>query len=378
MSDLIQSPFYILTLLTACVFVSEWLLKFRFFKRFGAALIAIVLTAVVANLGLLPTTSNVTYDAIFSYIAPAAIFLLLLDVNLGELRKVGGTMMALFLLGTLGTTAGVFVATWIIPDQPIFEGLYPALAGMLAGTFTGGSLNFNAVALEYEVMENGLVYASTIAVDNIVTTLWMFVTIAVPGLLQGTKHKKQIRQLEETVKPESPTVLQISLLIFLTIFSVWISGVLTAYFASLGVNIPMIVIVTTLALVFAQFRFVSGLPGKQVFGSWLVFLFLAVIGAFCDLSAFSKAGTLAAIILGFVLIIFAVHSLVMFLASRFLTGDWDEIAIASQANIGGSTTAMALAQNFGRPELVLPAIIIGTLGNALGTYIGFLVAAAIG
>ena len=35
---------------------------------------------------------------------------------------------------------------------------------------------------------------------------------------------------------------------------------------------------------------------------------------------------------------------------------------------------MALAQNFGRHELVLPAIIIGSLGNALGTYIGFFVA----
>jgi uncharacterized membrane protein len=49
-------------------------------------------------------------------------------------------------------------------------------------------------------------------------------------------------------------------------------------------------------------------------------------------------------------------------------------AIASQANIGGGTTAMALAKNFGRNELILPAILIGSLGNALGTYLGFMVA----
>jgi uncharacterized membrane protein len=35
---------------------------------------------------------------------------------------------------------------------------------------------------------------------------------------------------------------------------------------------------------------------------------------------------------------------------------------------------MALAKNFKRDELILPAIIIGSFGNALGTYLGFMVA----
>ena len=51
------------------------------------------------------------------------------------------------------------------------------------------------------------------------------------------------------------------------------------------------------------------------------------------------------------------------------------LAIASQANIGGGTTAIALAETFYRKELILPAILVGTLGNALGTYLGFLVVA---
>ena len=49
------------------------------------------------------------------------------------------------------------------------------------------------------------------------------------------------------------------------------------------------------------------------------------------------------------------------------------IAIVSQANIGGGTTAIALAETFDRKELILPAILVGTLGNALGTYLGFFV-----
>ena len=53
--------------------------------------------------------------------------------------------------------------------------------------------------------------------------------------------------------------------------------------------------------------------------------------------------------------------------------DWQMIAIVSQANVGGGASAIALAETFERNELVLPAILVGTLGNALGTYLGFFV-----
>jgi uncharacterized membrane protein len=112
-------------------------------------------------------------------------------------------------------------------------------------------------------------------------------------------------------------------------------------------------------------------------GSWLVYLFLAVIGAFCDISALYEAGQLALVLFLFVFIVIAVHGIIVFLAGRFIFRDWEIASIASQANIGGSTTAMALAQNFGRYELVLPAIIIGSLGNAVGTYIGFFIASVV-
>ena len=50
------------------------------------------------------------------------------------------------------------------------------------------------------------------------------------------------------------------------------------------------------------------------------------------------------------------------------------VAVASQANVGGSTSALALARSLGRGDLALPGILVGALGNALGTYLGFLIA----
>jgi uncharacterized membrane protein len=50
------------------------------------------------------------------------------------------------------------------------------------------------------------------------------------------------------------------------------------------------------------------------------------------------------------------------------------VAIASQANIGGSSSALALAKSISRDDLMLAAVLIGSLGNGLGTYLGFLIA----
>ena len=68
-----------------------------------------------------------------------------------------------------------------------------------------------------------------------------------------------------------------------------------------------------------------------------------------------------------------IHGVITFGVGAFFKQDWDIIAIASQANVGGSGSALALARSLNREDLLLPAILLGTVGNALGTYLGFMV-----
>jgi uncharacterized membrane protein len=85
-----------------------------------------------------------------------------------------------------------------------------------------------------------------------------------------------------------------------------------------------------------------------------------------------EMGSLASTLFLFVLIAMIVHGVVTFGLGAVLRMDWFLVSIASQANVGGQTTAMALAKSFKRNELILPAILVGTLGNGVGTYLGFL------
>ena len=382
----LQNPLAILAVLMLNIIVSEQLAKLPYFRAMGTALIVIIVTAITANLGLIPASTNATpiYDGIFTYLAPISIFYLLLTVNLKGLQRAGAPMVISFLIGAAGTMVGVVVAMYAVGGPAGLGPLFYAVGGMFAGTHTGGSSNLNAIALHYGVNKAGNVYAATIAIDNIVTALWMGVTLLLPPLLNkyfprpraATKlTADETRRFEqeaneqisdvETVNPQD-----LAILIGL--------GVLALYGAQLVVSyvpaIPKILVLTTLALILAQVPLVQRLRGVRVVGIFCIYLFLAVIGAFCDLAVLAKDGQLALTMLTFVGISIPIHALFQFGIGGVLKQDWDVLGIASQANIGGSASCLALSKSLKRPDLHLPGILAGALGNAIGTYCGILVA----
>ena len=61
---------------------------------------------------------------------------------------------------------------------------------------------------------------------------------------------------------------------------------------------------------------------------------------------------------------------VEFLFGKLLKFNLEDIILASNANIGGPTTAVAMAISKGWIELVGPIMLVGTLGYIIGTYAG--------
>lgn len=382
--NFIFDPLFVLAILCLNIVLSEWLVQKTFCRHFGTALLVILMTAVTANLGLIPSASDSfeLYNAIFTYVAPIAIFYLLLEVNLRDLKQAGVPMLLIFGAGTLGTVLGVLIGMWAVNGSESFGDLFYAIGGMFTGTYTGGSINFNAVALHYGVMKQGNLYAGSVVVDNIITTLWMLATIALPKILSGiaprSTHKDSATvpdKLTADMNDDSETLapLDLGMMLSLGAFVLWVSNLFADSFAKLGVHIPSILILTTIALGLAQIPAIKRIHGSRLLGMVSVYLFLAVIGAYCELSALAKIGSLGMALLWFATILCLVHGLVVFGLGALFRQDWDLVSIASQANIGGSTSALALSRSLGRADLFLPAILVGSLGNGVGTYLGFFV-----
>jgi len=382
------NPIYLATILTLLIVSSEWLARRGGFRHLGSALIVILLGAVAANLGVIPAGSLPgapvpLYDAIFELVAPIGIFWLLLAVNLRDLVKAGLPLVLLFLVGSAGTMAGAIAGMRLVQGATTIGPLYDGVAGMFTGTYIGGSANFNAIALEYGVVREGGLYAGSIVVDNIATTIWMAVTLAAPRLLiafwprrPGTPGAPAVSgpivDLPEEIETLNPAKLAAALA--LGTGALLVSQTLAAGFSSYGWSVPPILIITTLALALAQFRAIGRLPGPRLLGMVAVYLFLAVVGAFCDVGALGSIGRLGPVLLAFAIVIVFVHGAVIFGAAWLFRMDLAGAAVASQANVGGSTSALALAKSLGRQDLLLPGILLGSLGNAIGTFLGFLVA----
>lgn len=380
----IQQPAYILMILLALVALAEKLSHRKYFTFLGPALLVIIMAALLANVGLIPTAGNAPdlYFGIFEYAAPLGIFFLLLQVRLADLRFAGLPMLLMFVVASAGTLAGCFLTWYVLKPGEHGVDLPNAVTGMYASTYIGGSVNFNAVALHYGVSRNGALFALLNAVDNIVGTFWLMLTMFLPLVFQKwfprkqrkTKHVNSAANADVRDNMfggrEQINLQDCAVLIALGFGTLWISNLVSGWIP----QIPAILVLTSIALILAQVKKIQSLQGAHLFGFLLIMLFLAVIGAFCDFSVLAHSGSLVWFLLLWVGVMVLIHGIFTFGIGALMKMDWDIVSVASNAVIGGAASAPVCANSIGRPDLQLPGLLAGTLGSAVGTYIGILVA----
>ena len=375
-----MSSIHILAVLLAVVAGADWLGRKPGGRILGGALLVIVLAAILANIGVIPLASeNVpVYNQLLGTLAPISIFWLLLNAKLGSLKRAGGPMLAMFAIAAFGTVLGVVTAGLLLGAPDWMGEWYGPLSGMFAATYIGGGANFNALAIHYEVYEAGNLYAASAVADHVMTVVWIALLLAFPKLVRGllpTIDAAQDRRDPDAPghRPGKPGLTDLAMLGALGVGAFVISDALAAWSAeTLGLAIPSILILTTLALILAQFEAIAKLRGTQVLGMYGAYLFLAALAAYCEVAALGALGWLGIKLLAFVVLLIAIHGAVVILGGRLMKQSAETTAVVSATTVGGSTVVLPLVEKFDRPDLLLPGVVLGTLGNLLGTYIGFM------
>jgi uncharacterized membrane protein len=72
----------------------------------------------------------------------------------------------------------------------------------------------------------------------------------------------------------------------------------------------------------------------------------------------------------FAAIIIAVHLIVLFGLGKIMKLDLAELVMASAVCIGGPSSAAAIASAKGWRDLLIPGVLAGSLGYAVGSFIG--------
>ena len=358
--------------------------KYKWAAQISGAIIALISAIILANFKIIPTDSAV-YDTVWNYVVPVAIPLLLLKADLKKIKRESGKMFGIFHIASLGTILGTFLSAFI------FSSVIPhvaKIAGMMTGSYIGGGVNFVAMTSAFSTPEN--ITNATIVADNLVMVVYFFIVMAIPSMKLFKSWKLTTEKQEGdsdisnywTKKEISLKDIAVSLAIAFSVACV--SNLISSFIGSImpettalsrmlkSILGNMYFIMTTLMLIVATLfsKSLEEINGGEEIGTFLIYLFFVVLGVPASISEIIKNG-------GFILL-FCVSAVIIHLFFTLFIGKifkckLDELLLASNACIGGPTTAVAMAIAKGWNGLIIPAMVSGIWGYVLGNYAGILV-----
>lgn len=378
----------LLTVVTSAAALSIYLEKrYKWASVISGAVIALIFALLLSNFNIIPTDAPV-YDVVWGYVVPLSIPLLLFKTNIRNVWKESSRMLGIFIIGAFGTMLGAALGYVLLADK------IPHLAevaGMMTGSYIGGGVNF--VALSDAFGTPGEIVSATVVADNLTMALYILMLTAIPTLNffrrnYKTPHidKAEAGYKKEVSKDENErmTLEDIGISFAVAFAIVTFSNMIGEFFTgviptggTLGYMFNMLlgsqyVWITTLSMILATFfpSFTENVQGPEKLGTYLIYLFFVVIGVPASIPLILQN---APLLLVFTLIMVLVNMTVMFFFGRLFNFTLEEIILASNANIGGPTTAVAMGISQGWYDLTAPTMLVGTFGYVIGTYAGIII-----
>jgi len=375
------------TVIAVCVALSIWLeKKFKWAAKISALVIVLLLGIILANINVIPTESPV-YDTVWDYLVPLALPLLLFKVDLKKVCKESGQMLIAYLIGAVGSVVGAFVASFLFMK---FIPELPGVAAMMTGTYIGGSINFMALSTVFDV--SGETVSSATIADNLNMAIYFFVLLSIPvrNRMTNALEGKSISAVEaasaekKSEQKKSIGLTDIAVCIALAFAIVTVSSIVANLIGNAipESNVPLEMChsffgnkylwITTISVILATvFRsFFSRIQGGQELGTYMIYCFMFVIGAPASIAGIIQKSPM---LLVFAMTIVIFNMIFTFGGGKLFKLNRDIMIIASNANVGGPTTAASMAIAKGWDDLVGPALLIGSFGYVIGNYLGMVV-----
>ena len=390
-----ESTWILWAVLASCAALAIFLeQKYSWASKVTGCILALTFTLILSNLKIIPTEAPV-YDAVWSYVVPLAVPMLLFNADIKKIGRDSGRVLIIYLFSGIGTVLGGFVAYFALKSAiPALNDIVP----MFVGTYTGGSVNFVAMSQQYKVP--GATVSAALVADNLLMALYFFTLMALPTMAVIKKHYKMplVNALEQQSESDIEanktmaakywgakeiSLKDIAFTVALSFVIVAVSDKLATIFGDLfkgegavsailgGLLGNKYLLMTTITMIIASAfpKQISSIRGSQEIGTFLIYLFFAVIGAPASIGLILRESPL---LLVFALIVVLINLVVSLIFGKLFKFNIEEIIIASNANVGGPTTAAAMAVSKGWTELIVPALLVGTLGYVIGNYYGIL------
>ncbi|RYU96204.1 DUF819 family protein [Emticicia agri] len=380
----------------ALIFYSTRLKTFEgFYKIIPPILLCFFIPGLLSSFNIISATQSQLDETASRFLLPTCLVFFTLGIDFQAIRRLGGKALFVFLIGAVGVMVGGPLALWIGKSiDPGFlnrngEEVWRGLA-TIAGSWTGG--NANQLALKEIFQPSPNVFAQTSVIDILFAELWLGLLLYFVGKADqiDKKMKADSSVIEEirikvehnSKKEKNPDFQELIILLAVGFGITAVSHLLADLIAPfIEKNYPVL---KAYSLASKSFWIVtiassSGLIlstttarnlerfGATKFGTLFLYILIATIGM--QLHIFDAFQNPTLFVVGLIWIL--THAIFTLIAARVVRAPFFFTAVGSQANVGGVASASVVAAAF-HPSLAPIGVLLAILGNAIGTYCGYL------
>ncbi|GMH45147.1 hypothetical protein BSKO_13104 [Bryopsis sp. KO-2023] len=340
-----------------------WSEETKIGRELSGALVATLIGLILTNSGVIPGNAP-QYDIVNKYLLPLAVPLLLFSADLRRVIRDTGNLLIGFLIGAFSTVVGTLVAYLVFPLNGMgLDGWKVAAA--LCARHIGGAVNFVGVG---EVLELGASASmAALAADNVLCVVYFSTLYALAKGIGPEKTQSEGVSIPADMASKQDNIILKGCTGLALSASICFAGVYLSHLIGIkGAAIPAITAITVLLATLFPKPLSTLVPASESLATILMQFFFASIGASGSLKA---VVTQAPVLFCFCLTQIAVHLGLILGIGKLVGLSRKDLLIASNANVGGPTTAAGMCATKKWKNSVVPALLIGTLGYSIATFI---------
>lgn len=364
-------------------FITRWL------GTIGTAyLLGIIVALIIYAVNSIGVDFSVNKDVgeIGSHLAISiAIPLLLFSANLKEAKKLSKTVLKSF-ASLLFSAVIVSTIVFYVYARTIADGAI--LSGMAIGVYTGGTPNLNAIANIFG-LDSDIIVSANLSDMIIGALFYVFLLLGAKPLL-----KLFLRPSENDVYVTSESNIEntddlnlerftftkelVSRVILGFVIAVIGAGFGIAVWVILGMEdgkmidllVPtMMITVTVLGVAGSFIEKIRNTKGMNVIGQYLILVFSFALASSINFNELQS-------IFGYTLLLYGIITIGVFILHAFLSKlmniDVDCTMITLTAGLYGPAFVPAITKQIKNDSLTVPGLITGSIGYAVGTFLGML------
>lgn len=361
--------------------------KFDWAKKVGTVIMAYAVGIILALCGVIPTEEAAgagqmksISDMLMNITVPLAIPLMLFNSDFRLWVKSLPKTFVVLIGGLVAIVTSVILGYFVFRNAGIRD--FGDVAAMMTGIYTGGTMNFSALGLALHVDET---------VMSIALTFEMLVTFPLIMFFVAGGYKlfrKLLPYKENATNPASENIeiKDDSFEEYKGMFSKGVFGkmmvglLLSVLMLAVGAGLSLlttgklnelvvILTITTLAIAASFVPWIRNLPKTFELGMFFILIFSVVVASKFDIYSIDSS---ALAVMGFIAFIMLVALVIHLIICRIFKVEGDLFVVGQVGLLCSPPFIPPVVGAMGNRKVLISGIVIGLVGYAVGTYLGWL------